>query len=121
MILSRAIRYVFTGGLAALVDLAVFRVLLALGVSLGVSATSSWMIAAAVNYRITSCYVFNQPMSHKRASRFLIGALFGLSINVCITLMSVQQVGFAPLWAKLLGIGTAFVFNFLINLLWVFR
>lgn len=30
MILSKAIRYVFTGALAALVDLAVFRVLLAL-------------------------------------------------------------------------------------------
>ncbi|MBX4863953.1 GtrA family protein [Rhizobium leguminosarum bv. viciae] len=121
MILSKAIRYVFTGGLAAFVDLTVFRGLLAFGVPLGLSATSSWLIAAAINYSVTSRYVFNQAISRKRASLFLIGALLGLSINVFVTLILVQQVGLSPLWAKLFGIGTAFVFNFLINLLWVFR
>ncbi|MBY3094529.1 GtrA family protein [Rhizobium laguerreae] len=121
MILSKAIRYVFTGGLAAIVDLAVFRGLLAFGVPLGLSATLSWLIAAAVNYSVTSRYVFNQAISRKGASLFLTGALLGLSINVFVTLILVQQVGLPPLWAKLFGIGTAFVFNFLINLLWVFR
>ncbi|AGS24199.1 GtrA family protein [Rhizobium etli] len=121
MILSKAIRYLFTGGLAAFVDLSVFPGLLSLGAPLGLSATSSWLIAAAVNYSITSRYVFNQAISHKRASLFLIGALVGLSINVAVTLILVQQVGLSPLWAKLFGIGTAFVFNFLINLVWVFR
>ncbi|SCB58106.1 Putative flippase GtrA (transmembrane translocase of bactoprenol-linked glucose) [Rhizobium aethiopicum] len=121
MILSKAIRYVFTGGLAAFVDLTVFRGLLALDVPLAVSATSSWLVAAAVNYSVTSRYVFNQAISRKRASLFLIGALLGLSINVCVTLILAQQVGLSPLWAKFFGIGTAFTFNFLINLLWVFR
>ncbi|PDT24991.1 GtrA family protein [Rhizobium hidalgonense] len=121
MMLSKAIRYVFTGGLAAFVDLSVFRFLLAFGMPLSLSATSSWLIAAAVNYSVTSRYVFNQAISRKRALLFLIGALLGLSINVCVTLNLVKQVGLSPLWAKLFGIGTAFVFNFLINLLWVFR
>ncbi|MBB3351463.1 GtrA family protein [Rhizobium lentis] len=121
MIFSKAIRYVFTGGLAAFVDLTMFHCMLVLGVPLSLSATSSWLIAAAVNYSITSRYVFNQAISRKRASLFLIGALVGLSINVCVTLILAQQVGFSPLWAKFFGIGTAFTFNFLINLLWVFR
>ncbi len=121
MILSKAIRYVFTGGLAAFVDLTMFRCMLALGVSLGLSATSSWVIAAAVNDSVTSRYVFNQAISRKRASMFLIGALVGLSINVSVTLIFAQQVGLLPMWAKFLGIGTAFAFNFLINLLWVFK
>ncbi|MBB2708934.1 GtrA family protein (plasmid) [Rhizobium sophoriradicis] len=121
MILSKTVRYVFTGGLAAFVDLTVLRGLLALGVPLGTSATSSWLIAAAANYSVTSRYVFNQAISRKRASLFLIGALIGLSINISVTLILVQQIGLPPLWAKLSGIGTAFVFNFLINLVWVFR
>lgn len=121
MILSKAIRYVFTGGLASVVDLGVFRGLLSISVPLGFSATSSWLIAATVNYGLTSRYVFKQAVSHKRASLFLMGALLGLSINVCMTLLLVRNFEIPPFWAKFLGIGTAFIFNFLINLLWVFK
>jgi len=33
----------------------------------------------------------------------------------------VRNFEIQPFWAKFLGIGIAFIFNFLINLLWVFK
>jgi ABC-type glycerol-3-phosphate transport system permease component len=52
---------------------------------------------------------------------FLSAALLGFSTNIGITLIGVLALGLPPLAAKLAGIATAFLANFLVNLHIVFR
>ena len=115
-------RYVITGGTAAVVDLLAFHVLLSIALPIGLAAVGSWLIAAFVNYSLTSRFVFRHATSHKgRLPFFLVGAATGLCINAGVTLLFAEQFGLDPLPSKLIGIGTAFIMNFFINLLWVFK
>ena len=119
--ISKLARYVLTGGMAAVIDVGCFRGFLAFGVPTILAASMSWLIAAFVNYGSTSRFVFQRAVSHKHALLFLAGAAVGLSINVSITVLFIRHFGIAPVWSKTLGIGVAFIFNFFINALWVFR
>lgn len=51
---------------------------------------------------------------------FLFAALTGLTANVGVTLAGVYFLGLPPLFAKLVGIGTAFLVNFGLNVRIVF-
>jgi len=119
--ISKLVRYIGTGGLAAVVDVSGFHILLQFGMPIAAAAISSWLVAAFVNYHLSSRFVFAKPASRGRFLQFLIGAAAGLSINVGVTLVCASLIGIQPLLSKIIGIGTAFVINFLINLLWVFR
>ena len=119
--ISKLARYVITGGLAAVFDVACFRGFLAVGEQTILAASMSWLIAAFVNYGFTSRFVFQRAISHKHAVLFLAGAAVGLSINVSVTVLFIRHFGVAPVWSKTLGIGVAFIFNFFINAQWVFR
>ncbi len=118
---SKFTRYIFTGGAAAVVDLLGFRILLLIAPSIVFAAVVSWLIAAFVNYNLTRRFVFNRAASPKGALHFLVGAAIGLCVNVGATLLFVTQFGFDPFLSKLTGIGIAFIFNFLLNALWVFK
>jgi len=114
-------RYILTGGSAAILDLVGFRLLLAVGWPIGFSACLSWLAAAFANYYLTSRFVFQRSTTRKGAINFLIGAAIGMSINVGSTLFLSFQLGLDDLLCKAGGIGIAFIFNFFINLLWIFR
>jgi putative flippase GtrA len=120
-VIFKLARYVITGGTAAVVDLLGFRVLLSIALPIGLAAVASWLIAAFVNYSLTSRFVFRRATSHKGRLHFLVGAAIGLCINAGVTLLFAEQFGLDPLPSKLIGIGTAFILNFFINLLWVFK
>ncbi|MFA5956109.1 GtrA family protein [Hyphomicrobium sp.] len=119
--ISKFVRYIGTGGLAAIVDVSGFHVFLAVGMPIALAAGLSWFVAAFVNYYLTSRFVFNQAEGRTRLSQFLLGAACGFSVNVGVTLICASLIGISPTPSKVIGIGIAFVFNFLINLLWVFR
>lgn len=119
--ISKFVRYIGTGGIAAVVDVSGFHVLLNGGLPIALAASLSWFIAAFVNYYLTSRFVFEQAASRGRLLQFLVGAAAGLSINVGVTLICATLIGIAPTLSKVIGIGIAFVINFFINLLWVFR
>ena len=119
--ISKFARYIGTGGVAAVVDVSGFHVLLKAGLPIALAASLSWLVAAFVNYHLTSRFVFEQATSRGRLLQFLVGAAAGLSINVGVTMICAALIGIAPMLSKVIGIGTAVVINFLINLLWVFR
>ena len=52
--ISKFSGYIITGGIAAVVDLGGFRLMIASGFSLVASAILSWLTAAVVNYNLTS-------------------------------------------------------------------
>ncbi len=119
--ISKFVRYIGTGGAAAIVDVSGFHLLLAAGMPIALAAGLSWFIAAFVNYYLTSRFVFDQAAGRNRLPQFLLGAAAGFSVNVGVTLICASLIGIPPTLSKVIGIGIAFVINFLINLLWVFR
>ena len=113
--------YIVTGGIAAVVDVTGFRLLFAVGLPLVASAIVSWLIAAVVNYNLTSRFVFKYTPNHRHGVIFLLAAALGLSVNAGVTGFCAESLGVVPVLAKIIGIGAAFGFNFLMNAFLVFR
>jgi putative flippase GtrA len=120
-VLSKLVRYGVTGGIAAIVDAGGFALLLEAGLAVPVAGTLSFCIAALVNYGLSSRFVFARSATAQGFALFFIAALIGLSVNLGVTLAGVYLAGLAPVLAKVAGIGTAFLVNFALNLLVVFR
>lgn len=120
-LLGKLGRYFVTAGLAAVVDIGGFVLLVGAGLMLVPAAVSSFVIAAVVNYLASSRFVFGAPASVRGFARFFAGALAGLAINVGVTFLAATQLGLAPALAKTVGVGVAFLANFAINALLVFR
>ncbi|HWF00228.1 MAG TPA: GtrA family protein [Caulobacteraceae bacterium] len=114
-------RYLLTGGAAAAVDLTIFTSLHRLGVPAVAATTCSFLVAAAVNYSLCSIFVFRKPASARGFFIFVSGAALGYCINSGITLAGMSLTHFPPELCKVAGIGTAFLFNFYVNLTVVFR
>ena len=114
-------RYAMTGGLAAIVDLLGFRLLLALQVPIAPAAVSSWLLAAVVNYSLSSWFVFKHTATARRGAFFILVAAIGLIVNVSVTLVSATRMGIDPTLSKVIGIGVAFLLNYSLNARVVFR
>lgn len=121
-LIDKFLRYILTGGVAAIVDAGGF-ILLTKAATLGIAPAGilSFCVAALVNYRLTGRFVFSQDATAHGFALFLFAALVGLSVNVSVMLASVALFDLWPLAAKILGIGTAFLVNFCLNLRIVFR
>jgi putative flippase GtrA len=120
-ILTKLVRYGVTSGIAAIVDAGGFALLLAAGLAVAIAGTLSFCIAALVNYGLSSRFVFARSASAPGFALFFVAALIGLSVNLGVTLAGVYLAGLPPIVAKIAGIGTAFLVNFALNLLVVFR
>jgi putative flippase GtrA len=120
-LISKLLRYIVTGGIAAVVDLGCFDLLIKGGLSIAPASVVSFCAAALVNYRLTSQFVFSHDATIHGFALFLLAALTGLSVNVGVTLAGVSFFGLPPLIAKLVGIGAAFLVNFGLNVRVVFR
>lgn len=119
--LSKLVPYAMTGGVAAIVDAGGFALLVNAGLGVAAAGVLSFCTAAVVNYLLTSKLVFGRERSMRGFALFLSAALIGLSVNVGLTLLGFYVFDLPPLVAKIIGIGTAFFVNFLINLRFVFR
>ncbi len=114
-------RYLLTGGSAAVVDVSVFAVLIATGSPIIPAATASFIVGSVINYLLAARFVFPHPASVRRYLMFLAGASIGLVINVGLTDLLVTHISLVPVAAKIISIGVAFVFNFAVNALVIFR
>jgi putative flippase GtrA len=114
-------RYFLTAGTAAIVDAGGFAWLYALGLATLPAAVTSFALAAVVNFLLTARFVFGHRATGRGFTRFLLAALVGLAVNVGVTLVAAELLGVPAVLAKIVGIGTAFTVNFLLNLLVVFR
>jgi len=119
--LTTFLRYVMTGGTAAIVDLSVFAALHRVGVPIALAASASFCVAAVVNYTLTSMFVFKTRRSLKGFGLFFGVALLGMSINVGVTVAGSALTPFGPILSKVAGIGVAFLFNFWLNSTFVFK
>lgn len=113
--------YFLTGGAAAIVDLGGFAAIRAADVAIPVAATLSFLTAAVVNYVLTSRFVYRSGLTLGRWFSFLLFASVGLVVNVGVTTFVAATFAVPSVFAKLCGIGVAFVLNFALNHLIVFR
>lgn len=116
----RLLRYAATGGTAAIVDLGGLALLHGMGLSLAVAGTASFMFAVLVNFSLSSRYVFKVSVDPRRLPVFAAGAVLGLTVNMGVTLF-IAAIGAVPLAAKAAGIATAFLLNYGLNVLIVYR
>ncbi|MEM1131183.1 MAG: GtrA family protein [Pseudomonadota bacterium] len=113
--------YLASGGTAAVVDLGAYIVLVHLDLAPFPAAVLSFCFACVVNFLLSARYVFRTDAGLARFRQFFVFAVIGLVINATVT-TAVASVLPEPIWLpKLVGIAVAFVFNFLINALHVFR
>ena len=119
--LRKLVRYFFTAGTAAIVDVGGFALLCLTPLPIAVSAVASFCAATVVNYLLTSRYVFHRAATLRGFGWFFVAAVGGLIVNVSVTLVGSLYLGIAPVLAKLVGVGTAFLVNFWLNLRIVFR
>ena len=118
----QALGYLLVGGLAAVVDIGLFHLLVSRAEGVLLPAVASFMVAAVVNYSLSSIWVYRrQWRSIRRATTFLLFALVGLSINAGATWWLVHSLPVPATLAKVGGVGIAFVVNFLMNTFIVFR
>lgn len=118
----QALGYLLVGGLAAVVDIGLFHLLVSRVEGVLLPAVASFLVAAVVNYALSSVWVYRrQWRSLRRASQFLLFALIGLCINASATWWLAQAFTMVPTLAKIGGVGIAFGANFLMNTFIVFR
>jgi putative flippase GtrA len=114
-------RYVLTGGLAAIVDIGLFHALVTGGAGGLQAAIASFVVAAAVNYVLTSTLVFQvRRRTARQAGLFLLFASIGCVANTGLTVI-IFEAGATPALAKTFAIGAVFFLNFLMNRFIVFR
>lgn len=118
--LEQLLRYGMTGGSAAIVDLGLFALLCPQYLPVATAATLSFLCAAVVNYLLTSVFVFQAQFGARKFAKFLAFAILGLVFNVSVTVFVANVIGAPPALAKAVGIGTAFLFNFWLNAVFVF-
>jgi putative flippase GtrA len=70
---------------------------------------------------LTSRFVFYRVATTRGFGVFFMAAVGGLMVNVSVTLVGSFYLGIAPVLAKIVGVGTAFLVNFWLNLRIVFR
>lgn len=118
---NKLVRYFFTAGTAAVVDVGGFALLRLTSTPIAIAAIASFCAAAVVNYLLSCRYAFNQPPAVRGFALFFVAALGGLAVNVTVTLAGSLYLGIAPVLAKIIGVGCAFLLNFWLNLRIVFR
>ena len=112
---QRLVRYAFTGGAAAVIDIGGFALLSSVRVPVVLAATVSFLAAAIVNYLLTSRLVFQEAATVRRFGAFLAGTLLTLVINVSITSAGVIYLSLPHTLSKIIAVGTTFFISFWVN------
>jgi len=117
---KRLMRYLLTGGTAAVVDLGGFGLLRWLQMAVIPAATCSFLAATVVNFLLTARFVFRMDATWSRYASFLAGTLGGLTANVSVTAICMGRLTLPWAAAKAVGIAAAVFLNFWIHSNYVF-
>ncbi len=116
-----ALGYTLVGGLAAGVDIGAFHGLAPRLPSVWLAAALSFGVAAAVNYMLSSLWVYRRRWdSLRRAALFLGFACVGLAVNAGVTWWLASTWPVHATLAKVGGVASAFLINFWMNTRLVF-
>lgn len=119
-------RYFVVGGVAALIDLAVFSLLVkVLHQPWFEAALVSFCFSTTANYLLSIRFVFRSGarFAHRRHEfgGVVLVSLAGLAINQAILWLLIERFQFDPLVAKVIGIGVVFFWNYGVRKHFLFR
>jgi putative flippase GtrA len=118
------IRYLFTGGTAALVDWFFYWLLIySFGFYYLVAAIISFTVATMVNYYLSANWVFRNSSKYSRTSEIILVfmvSLVGLLINQLCLFILVEVALFHLMWAKILSTGFVFFWNYYLRKRYIF-
>ena len=122
----KLIRYFGVGGASALIDFAVFALLVNI---LGraewfAAAAASFVVATAFNYVLSVRLVFSAGARFSRGTEILLvfaASLGGLALNQATIWLCYQMAGWNLWLAKVIATGSAFLWNFAARNSFIFR
>lgn len=112
---KEAIRYIFAGGAATVVDIAVLMFLIELGVNWLYSACAGFFFGSLANYFLCIYFVFDFRRISNQIHElliYLIFSLFGLLIYISLMFVFIEMLGFAPLLVKIFVAIVCCIINF---------
>jgi putative flippase GtrA len=120
------VRYFLVGGAAALIDLAVFSLLVkGLHQPWFEAALVSFCFSTTANYLLSIRFVFRSGTRFTRRRHEFGGvvlvSLAGLSINQAVLWLLIERFQLDPLVAKVVGIGIVFFWNYGIRKHFLFK
>jgi putative flippase GtrA len=116
------VRFLVTGGLSYLVDVATFSLAhYGVGLSVPVATTVAYLVTFVVNFRLNQRWVFRSAGStRKHVARYLV--LVGVNYLLTLALMVLLvDAGVEAVLAKTLTTAIIAVLNFVTYRVWVFR
>jgi len=123
-IVSKLARYFLVGGFSALTEGATFAVLVYLaGIQYVWSAVLAFVVATGVNYLLSLRFVFDERRYRQEMEIAIVYAvsILGAGINIGVMVALVEVLSAHTMLAKVVGTGSAFLWNFLTRYLWIFR
>lgn len=119
------VRYFFVGGVAASTDLLIFYVFAKqLGYNYILITVLGFLVATFVNYVLSIKFVFDSGARFERraeiALTYIVSAI-ALIVHVAVLYTFIDVLSFEKMLSKLVAIGSAFAFNFLLRKYYVFK
>lgn len=117
---SRFVKYVISGGTAAIIEFAVFSLLFNYLFNLvsyksALAQAISFCAGLVVSFILNRIWVFNSYTNKaKQFSVYLILALFNLGLSTIIVWILIEKLGFVPLISKISVMGLIVLWNYFI-------
>jgi putative flippase GtrA len=116
------VKFGLVGGSGYLINLAVFAVLVGLGVHHVIAAIGAFCVAVSNNFVLNRYWTFGpgEGPAHFQAARFFAVSLASLGLNLAVLELLISNHVTGELAAQAIAVAVAMPFNFLGNKLWTF-
>jgi dolichol-phosphate mannosyltransferase len=116
------VKFGLVGGSGYLINLAVFALLVGLGIHHVVAAIGAFCVAVTNNFVLNRYWTFGpgEGPAHFQAARFFAVSLASLGLNLAVLELLISHHITGELAAQAIAVAVAMPFNFLGNKLWTF-
>lgn len=115
------IKFAFVGVANTLISLAVYGLLLNLGMWYIMASTIGYLVGLLNGYIANSIWVFNKKLEVATSAKFVGVYLSALLINLVLLYLMVEIGGLNSFFAQVIVVGFNLIYNYTLSKLWTFR